>query len=151
MSERVELVSKYMTTKLIKFTADVDIRDATKILLQNKISGAPVVDDSGKLIGMLSEKDCIQILIDGHWNQRPTGKGTVADFMSTDLTIIPSDMSVYDVAYKFVHAHFRRFPVVDNGKLVGQISRRDVLRVIVEHQPQVKHVPSSWKPRVPKV
>ena len=149
MNENHELVSMYMTTRLITFTPDVDIQSATRTLLQHKISGAPVTDKNGKLVGMLSEKDCIKLLLDGHYNQRPSGQGTVADYMSEEVTTIPADTSVYDVAYKFVKSPFRRFPVVQNGRLVGQISRRDVLKVIVKNKPTRRHIPSSWKPRVP--
>jgi len=69
----VEYVTDYMTKKLIIFHPEMDIQAANKSLLQNKISGAPVVDGKGKLVGILSEKDVIHLLVDSHYNQVPTG------------------------------------------------------------------------------
>jgi len=149
MVSNKELVTDYMTTNLITFTPDIDIRDATKTLLQKQISGAPVVDRSGHLVGMLSEVDCIQTIVSGSYNQHPSGNGTVQEFMSANVHSISSNTTIDELAHKFVNSHYRRFPVVANGKLMGQISRRDVLKAILKRKPEVEHVPSSWKPRVP--
>jgi len=149
MTNIKEYVTSYMSTKLIKFTPDIDIQEATQTLLDNKISGAPVVDKSGRLVGMLSEKDCINLLLDGQYNQRPTGTGTVNDYMSKRIKTLDVRTSILDAAYQFANSPYRRFPVLDNGKLVGQISRRDVLKAIVKRKPKINMIPSSWKPRVP--
>ena len=149
MTNIKDYVTTYMSTKLIKFTPDMDIQHATQILLDNKISGAPVVDKSGRLIGMLSEKDCINLLLDGQYNQRPSGTGSVDDYMSKSIKTLDAGTSIMDAAYQFVNSPYRRFPVLESGKLVGQISRRDVLKAIVKRQPKIEMVPSSWKPRVP--
>ena len=149
MTNIKEYVTSYMSTTLIKFTPDIDIQEATRTLLDNKISGAPVVDKSGRLVGMLSEKDCINLLLDGQYNQRPTGTGTVNDYMSKRIKTLDVRTSILDAAYQFANSPYRRFPVLDNGKLVGQISRRDVLKAIVKRKPKINMIPSSWKPRVP--
>ncbi len=151
MGNKAESVSDYMAKKLITFSPDMDVRQATKVLLEKRISGAPVTDKSGKLIGMLSEKDCIQLIVSGNYNQHPSGIGTVEDYMSKDVKAIKSSTTIDEVAYHFVNSNFRRFPVVKEGRLVGQISRRDVLRAIDKRRPEVTHVPSSWKPRMPTV
>ena len=144
-------ITKYMTTKLITFTPDIDIRDATRTLLKNNISGAPVVDKDGKLIGILSERDCILLILDGDYNQVPTGSGTVGDYMSTNLKTIDADKTVLDAAYEFVNTPYRRFPVLDDGVLVGQISRRDILKAIDNITPKKNIVPDSWKVRKPQI
>lgn len=144
-------ITKYMTTKLITFTPDIDIREATRTLLKNNISGAPVVDKDGKLIGVLSERDCILLILDGEYNQVPTGSGTVEDYMSTNLKTIDADKTVLDAAYEFVNTPYRRFPVLDEGKLVGQISRRDILKAIDNITPKKNIVPDSWKVRKPQI
>ena len=149
MTSIKEYVTSYMSTKLIKFTPDIDIQVATQTLLDNKISGAPVVDHDGRLVGMLSEKDCINLLLDGQYNQRPTGTGTVNEYMSRKIKTLDANTSIIDAAYQFANSQYRRFPVLDNGKLVGQISRRDVLKAIVRRKPKINMIPSSWKPRVP--
>ncbi|HMQ07606.1 MAG TPA: CBS domain-containing protein [Saprospiraceae bacterium] len=144
-------VTKYMSTQLITFTPDVDIREATRILLKNNISGAPVVDKDGKLIGILSERDCIQLILDGDYNQIPYGSGTVRDYMSTQLKTIDASKTIVDAAYEFVNTPYRRFPVLEDGKLVGQISRRDILKAIDNISPKKTIVPDSWKPRKPQI
>ena len=149
MTDQVEFVRDYMSTKLITFTPDIDIRLAIQTLLKHKISGAPVIDEQGILVGMLSEKDCIRVLIDGPYNQRPSAQGDVGDYMSRKIKTITAGSRIMDAAYQFVHTPYRRFPVLDNGKLVGQISRRDVLRAIDKRRPAVNQVPSSWKNREP--
>jgi len=146
-----ESVRDYMSTKLITFTPDEDITEAIKTLLNNKISGAPVVDKTGKLVGMLSEKDCIRLLVDGPYNQIPTGDGQVKDYMSKNIKTLVHTSSIMDAAYEFVNCSYRRFPVLEGKKLVGQISRRDVLRAIDQRRPNVDHIPSTWKARVPSV
>ncbi len=144
-----EPITKYMATKLITFKPDVDIRIAIATIVKNKISGAPVLNDKGDLIGMLSEKDCIRLIVEGIYNDQPGGTGTVGDFMSTELTTLNADKTILEAAYAFTNAAFRRFPVVDNGKLVGQISRRDILTAILKIHPMKKIIPDSWKGRVP--
>ncbi len=149
MTHQIESVTDYMSIKLITFSPDDDIQYATQTLLSNQISGAPVVDDSGKLVGMLSEKDCIRLLMDGPYNQRPGGTGTVSDYMSRNIKFLPASTTIVEAAYEFTNSPYRRFPILDQGVLVGQISRRDVLKAIVKRKPKVKHVPSTWKARVP--
>ena len=144
-----EPITRYMATKLITFTPEVDIRDAIKIIVKKKISGAPVVNKDGDLIGMLSEKDCINTIIEGPYNREPQGKGTVGDFMSTNVKTVSVDKNVLDIAYEFALSQYRRFPVTENGKLVGQISRSDILRAILKMEPHIKHTPSSWVGREP--
>jgi len=149
MTQPIEYVTDYMSTQLITFLPTTDIQEATGVLLNNKISGAPVIDEGGNLVGMLSEKDCIRLLVDGHYNQIPTGTGTVADYMSRNIKTLDASSTIIEASYEFIGAPYRRFPILDNGKLVGQISRRDVLKAIVKRSPKIEVVPSSWKGRVP--
>lgn len=146
-----EPITNYMATKLVTFTPDVDLRDAIAIIVKRKISGAPVVNQYGDLIGMLSEKDCINAIVEGPYNQGPGATGTVGDFMSTNVKTVDASSNVLEVSYQFALTNYRRFPVTENGKLVGQISRSDILRAILKMTPKIKHVPSSWAPRVPMV
>lgn len=127
---KLPLVREYMATELLCLAPDRDIYDAVDFLLEHRISGAPVVDDAGLLVGVLSEKDCLKLLASGASHERPTG--TVTDFMTRDVTTIPSSMDVYFAAGLFLKHVYRRLPVVDHGKLVGQISRRDILKAISE-------------------
>jgi len=127
MNLKLPKVAEYMTTNLHTLSPDGDIHQAVSFLLEHRISGAPVVAD-GKLVGMLSEKDCLRLLATGSDHSAPSG--TVRDFMVSNVETIPSTVNIYHVAGMFLQKPYRRFPVVDDGVLVGQISRRDVLKAI---------------------
>lgn len=125
---RPRAVKDIMAKKLVTFQPDMHVRAAIESLLKHKISGAPVVDENGTLIGVLSEIDCMPTIIQDLYYS--DSGGSVGDFMSTELTTVNSEMGLVDLAEIFQKKHFRRFPVVDNGILVGQVSRRDVLKAI---------------------
>ena len=125
---RLPVVREFMATKLKTLTPDVPILEAVRFLLDNKISGAPVVDGDGTLVGILSEKDCLGLVARGVDNEPP--EGAVGDFMTSDVMTVPSKMDIYYCAGLFLKNVYRRLPVVDGGKLVGQVSRRDVLRAM---------------------
>ncbi len=144
-----EPITKFMATKLITFTPETEIWEAIRIIVKNKISGAPVVNAKGDLIGMLSEVDCIRVVMEGPYNNQPGGLGKVGDFMTRTVTTIDSKGTIMDAAYSFTHSAFHRFPVLENGRLVGQISRSDILQAISKLNPKIKVVPDSWKPRIP--
>ena len=105
---------------------EMSIYEAIKILLKNKISGACVVDEERHIIGVLSEKDCLRIFTSGAYNQLPGG--IVADYMSKVLQTAHPDDELFQVAEIFLKNPFRRLPVLENDRLVGQVSRRDVLQ-----------------------
>ncbi len=145
-------VTKYMATRLITFTPETDIREAIDIILKKKISGAPILNAKKELVGMLSEVDCLRILLEAPYNKEPEKMTTVADYMSTTVKTISIEKTILDAAYEFVHSGFKRLPVIDgNGELVGQISRVDVLTAIQKIKPHIKHVPDSWKGREPSL
>ena len=127
-------VAEYMATHLHTLPPDADIRDAVDFLITHEISGAPVIDPDGALIGVISEKDCLRLLAKGDDHQRASG--TVADFMTREPATFPSTMDVYFAAGVFLTRPYRRFPVVDDGKLVGLVSRRDILRAIQTLMPR---------------
>jgi CBS domain-containing protein len=103
--------------------------EAVDFLLDNKVTGAAVVDPTGLVVGIVTAKDCLRLLTTGIDGEIPND-GTVADFMTTEVVTIPPDMDVYYVAGIFLANTFRRLPVVENGRLVGAITRYDILRVI---------------------
>lgn len=124
------LVKDYMARTLVKFKPDTDVLDAVHVLVTHRIAGAPVVDDEGNLLGMLSEFDCMKVALDAGYHG--TWGGPVRDYMSKGVQTVDADMSIVDLAQVFIDAKFRRFPVMHGTRLVGQISRRDVLRAL-EH------------------
>jgi len=128
MITKSAMVKDYMAKTLVTFKPDTDVLDAIHVLVNKRIAGAPVVDDAGNLLGMISEFDCMKVALDagyhGNWG------GPVRDFMSEGTKTVDADMSIIDLAQEFVTSRFRRFPVMQGTRLVGQISRRDVLRAL---------------------
>lgn len=125
---KLPTIRDYMDTRLLTLRTHTPILEAVDFLLENHITGAPVVDDDGKLVGLLSEKDCLRLIARGVDADMP--KGSVGDFMSTELSTIEPDMNIYFAAGVFLSHTMRRLPVVDKGKLVGVITRLDILRAI---------------------
>ncbi|MDJ0939526.1 MAG: CBS domain-containing protein [Woeseiaceae bacterium] len=130
MPIRSALVRNFMSGTLVSFTPDTDVMDAIAVLVRNRISGAPVVDDHGNLVGMLSEFDCMKVVLASAYHGEPGGP--IADLMVTDVKTVDADMSIVDLAEQFMESKLRRYPVLSDNRLVGQISRRDVLRAMVE-------------------
>ena len=122
------LVKDYMTRTLVTFRPDTDVLDAIHKLVEHRIAGAPVVDDAGNLVGMLSEFDCMKIALQAAYHG--DYGGPVSNYMSKDVKTVNAEMSIVDLAQEFADKGFRRFPVTSSNRLVGQISRRDVLRAL---------------------
>ncbi len=122
---KIVVVRDFMVTRLLTLTPEMSIFEAMRRLLEHRFSGAPVVDAAGKLVGMLSEKDCLRVFASGAYYY--DAGGTVSDFMTREVTTVDPDDELFKVADLFLSRSFRRLPVVEDGKLVGQISRRDVL------------------------
>ena len=128
MTSKSPLVKDYMTGQLVTFHPDTDVLDAAHALVDHGIAGAPVVDDQGDLVGMLSELDCMKIAL--HAGYHGDWGGPVSEYMTTDTQTVDADMSIIDLAQRFLDSGFRRFPVMKDHRLIGQISRRDVLRAL---------------------
>ena len=118
----------YMSAALVTFTPDMDILQAINQLIEKRISGAPVVDKQGNLIGVLSEKDCLRVALQASYHGELAG--TVAEYMHGEVKTVDAEASIADVAAMFLKDDYRRYPVIRDNRLVGQISRRDVLRAL---------------------
>ena len=126
--EHIPVVKNYMITRLITLTREMDVYFAIGLLLKNRISGAPVIDDDQNLVGILSEKDCLRIFANGSFYDMPGGP--VSKFMTEAVLTVKPNSDLFSVVDVFLQHNLRRMPVVEGNKLVGQISRRDVLRAI---------------------
>ncbi len=123
--DQVPTARDLMATSLVTLRPDMPLHEAIDLLLKNKISGAPVVDEEGRLVGVLSEKDCLRMFASRAFERGPGS--TVSQYMSKDLYSIDPDSDLFRIADIFLQNPFRRLPVLENGKLIGQISRRDIL------------------------
>jgi CBS domain-containing protein len=128
--ERAKTAGDYMTPDVIVLRPEMDLQRAMRVLLKSSISGAPVVDTDGKVIGLLTEKDCFRVAFEASYHREPCGP--VSEYMSTAVETIDAETSVIDVLDLFLRSRYRRFPVVSGNRLVGIISRRDALRAVVE-------------------
>lgn len=122
------LVKDYMSTNLITFRPDDSIDQVLEVLTKKKISGAPVLDDSGALVGIISEVDCLKEIIKGKYTNTPKFPGKVSEHMTENVITMSPDLSLFDAAQKFLELKIRRFPVMKDGRLVGQISLSDIIR-----------------------
>jgi CBS domain-containing protein len=128
MTPKSCLVKDYMAHTLTTFKPETEVLDAVHTLVDKRIAGAPVVDDEGSLVGMLSEFDCMRVVLGASYYGN--AGGPVRDYMTTDTQTVDAQMNIVDLAQVFVDTGFRRFPVIEGNRLVGQISRRDVLRAL---------------------
>lgn len=123
-------VADYMAKALVTVGPDLEIIKAMRILLERDVSGAPVVDSNGHLVGILSSRDCLRVAFNSSYYQE--WGGTVAEYMSAPVETIDAATDVIAASQRFLNSRFRRFPVLRNGRLVGQISRHDILRALAD-------------------
>jgi CBS domain-containing protein len=122
-------IRDYMATDVVTLSPAMEILQAMELLLDRKFSGAPVVDDDGGLVGVLSKKDCLKAALNASYHQQ--WGGVVADYMSRRVETLDASLDLVAAAERFLASHYRRFPVMEDGRMVGQISRADLLRALV--------------------
>lgn len=128
MAER--LVRDVMSRELTVLAPDTDMMSAMKTMLAKQISGVPVVDLHGNLVGLLTQRDCLTVAYQASYHGQLAGK--VAEFMTREPETVAADLPLVEVIERFYRSPHRRFPVLEGQRLVGQISRRDVLQAVVD-------------------
>lgn len=122
-----------MATRLITCTADQPVREVIALMLNHRISGLPVVDEDRQLVGMVSEADCLRVLTSSAFHQYGyPSEVPVSQLMTKEMHTIEADVKLPDVAQRFLAGRLKRLPVLTDGRLVGQVSRRDVLTAMVK-------------------
>jgi len=123
--------AQIMRTKLVTLTPSMTVMDATELLLRHSISGAPVLDQNGSLVGILSELDCVSDILNSSMNNSPIE--LVESVMTRDVVTVAPDTNLTTLAHMFSSKRFRRLPVVDEqGRLLGQLSRRDLMKALYD-------------------
>jgi len=122
-----------MNTQVVTIGKEEDVYEAVRMMVLNNVTGLPVVAEDGTLVGIVTEKDVLPLL------SEPAPVGRVADFMTAGVVCFDPDDCLSEITDAFRENHFRRVPIVQGGKLVGIISRRDIIRYIGElkHQDEV--------------
>lgn len=123
-------VRDYMARRLITLAPDTEILRAVQTLIRNDIAAAPVVDGNGVLVGILTEKDCMRVVLNACYHSEYGG--IVTDYMSPEVEAMSPEDSITDAARRFLDKRYHRYPVIEDGRLVGLISRRDLLRALGE-------------------
>ena len=121
----------YMNTQMVTLAPDTDVMAAINIFVRRGIGSAPVVAEDGRLLGMLSEKDCLKAALTASYEG--SAGGPIKEFMSDKTVTVAPETTLLEVASMFVDSNFKRYPVVKEGKLLGLISRANVLRAINDH------------------
>lgn len=129
MRPKIPNVRDIMSRSLVTLRPDVRVVDAAGVLLKHEISGAPVVDGEGKLLGLLSEYDCLRVVVNSEYDfDNRDAVTTVAEIMTEAIESVSPELDLFGLAHEFVTKRVRRFPVLEGGRLIGQVSRRDALR-----------------------
>ena len=121
------LVKDYMSKEVITFQKSDSIFEVKRILLEKKISGAPVINKSGKLIGIISETDLMKQIVDSRYYNMPMSKTTISKYMTENVDSISPNETIFDAAEKFLRLKRKRFPVIVSNKILGIISRVDII------------------------
>lgn len=127
----------FMTRKVHTVTPDLSLDQAIAVLKKHKVSNAPVVEQDAEghrmLVGFLSESDCLEHLSNEVFYGSPAPQRTVRSMMKLHPVCIEPDMDIFTVASIFVHHRYRHLPVTENGRLLGIVSRRDILHALNAH------------------
>ena len=129
-------VSDIMQTQLILFRPEQIIHQVMQTFIKHRISGGPVVDERGTLIGIISEADCMKEISESRYFNMPILDKSVQHFMTKNVDTIESNTSIFNAAAKFSKSSRRRYPVLENGRLVGQISRKDIVIAAINMKSQ---------------
>ena len=121
------LVKDYMSKDVITFKKSDSIFEAKRIMVEKKISGAPIVNKSGKLIGIISESDLMKQIVDSKYYNMPMTKTTISKYMTKNVDYISPNETIFDAAEKFLSLKRKRFPVMEAKKILGIISRVDII------------------------
>lgn len=133
----IKTAKQAMSRGLVTLRPDMDVLEALCILVEQRLSGAPVVDQTGNLVGMLTERDCMQIALGAGYHGEDGGR--VERFMTHPVITVDARTPITEIAECFAESHFRRLPVMEQGRLIGIISRSDVL----------KQLKAAWQPDRP--
>ncbi|HEX5169132.1 MAG TPA: CBS domain-containing protein [Cyclobacteriaceae bacterium] len=131
-----ETIEKYMVplSNIVTFKPDQPIQEVIATIINKKIAGAPVLDDQNRLVGMISEKDCLRLIVDQAYYNMPAETRKVSDYMTPKVQTLSPKTTILEAAVEFLNSPIRRFPVVENGMIIGQVSRRHILRAAQDLQ-----------------
>ena len=131
------LVKDYMSKDVVTFLKSDCIYDVMRELLEKKISGAPILNKSGKLVGIISESDIMKNIVDSQYYNMPITKTNVSKYMKKSVDYISPDITIFEAASEFLKLKRKRFPVIISGEIVGIISRIDIISASLHIRSQI--------------
>jgi CBS domain-containing protein len=117
----------------ITIAETASIAEAVKTIVDNKLTGITVTDAAGVVVGVISEIDCLKAMLNSIYNDGDPDHRLVSEFMTRALNTCSPDDSIVEVAQSMLETQQRRRPVIENGKLVGQVSSGNVLWALMEY------------------
>ena len=117
-----------MTSNMVTVRPDASIEEAIELLMRDQISGLPVIDDDGRLVGVITEFALLAVAYD-----KRVKNHTVSQHMTREVITVEVDAPLSRIADLCIVHRVRRVPVMENGRMVGLIARRDVLRALVDN------------------
>lgn len=144
-------VGEIMQKEVVSIPKGTPFREVAKILIEKKVSGAPVIDETGKIVGVVSEKDIFRAIYPSYEDfyespesyldfeeleaeAKTANHKKVEDFMSSRLITADPETPVLKIGALMVATGIHRVPVVENGKVVGMVGRGDIYRVILKER-----------------
>jgi len=125
------LIKDYMNPNPMTVLPEANIAEVAKVTLKNKLSGVLVVDKAKNLLGMISELDCLRVMSDSIYHDGQNAPSLcAADVMTKEVTTVSPDAQLFDVMTSMLNQGQRRRPVIENGKLIGQVTCRQLLKII---------------------
>lgn len=131
------LVKDYMSKNVITFHKSDCIYDVMRELLEKKISGAPVLNKSGKLVGIISESDIMKNIVESQYYNMPIAKTNISKYMTKSVDYITPDITIFEAASEFLKLKRKRFPVVVSDKIIGILSRIDIISASLSTRSQM--------------
>ena len=125
------LVKDHMQANVLAVKHDASVREVVEHLLKWNITGAPVVDESMKVIGFVSEQDCMKEMLNSAFYAEDSAQ--VTQIMRPDVLSVTPDTSILEIAEVMLGNKPKNYPVVEDGRLVGLINRRNILQALKEH------------------
>lgn len=138
MYESSPTVRDYMLNKVVCFDVRDDVADIAATLIEKKVRGAPVLDADKRVVGFVSEQDCIKEMLNTAWHCDQTA--TASDVMHGEVLTVDPDMDIGDLAQQLCGNKPKIYPVVEDGKMIGLITRSEVLRALVDISAKCHHL-----------
>jgi CBS domain-containing protein len=125
-------ISEFMIENPVSVSPSMNVYDAAHEILTNQVSGVAVIDENGKLAGMLSELDCLQAIVTSVYNGADPGGALVSDIMTADVEVNDPEDEILAVAKSMLDHKHRRRPVMKDGVFQGQLTCRQILKAVTD-------------------